>query len=136
MLLFLCLSPLYRALGLGCVVINPRPLFPCGLLQVTVHDFMVASCAVNLPMCFLDVCIGAGAKHVDKSSPLAVFVFVVLVLSFFSLIFWIGSRAKKKLESYDAEDKQSQADALLGGAFEGADLRDRGGDGGGDDPQE
>jgi hypothetical protein len=98
---------------------------------VKVPDFMIASVAVNLPMCFLDVCIGAGAKHVDKSSPLAIFVFVSVVVTFLALVLWIGARAKKKLEAFDAEDKQSQADHLLGGgAFdekEGGDSRGRDG---------
>ena len=38
------------------------------------------SIVINLPMCLLDVSIGAGAGKVDKDSPVAITGFVAFVL--------------------------------------------------------
>lgn len=79
---------------------------------MTLRDFFVGSTIINLPLCYLDVCIGAGAKHVDHNSPGMVAAFVAVVLSFLGLIAFIGVRAKKKLERFEEEDKRLEQTSL------------------------
>ena len=73
---------------------------------MTLRDFFVGSTIINLPLCYMDVCIGAGAKHVDHNSPGMVVAFVAVVLAFLGLVAFIGVRAKKKLERFEEEDKK------------------------------
>ena len=76
-----------------------------GTTAVTVRDFTIGSCIINLPMCFLDVCIGAGAKHVDSNSPLSILAFFLVIISTLGLIAFIGVRAKKKLEDLEERER-------------------------------
>jgi hypothetical protein len=57
---------------------------------------------------------GAGAKHVNKNSPGAIVAFVVVVVSFLALVAWVGSRAKRQLESFEAAEN-----AIAFKAFDG-----------------
>ena len=72
---------------------------------------------MNLPMCYLDVCIGAGAKNVKADSPLSIAVFTVCIACFFFLICYVGMRAKKKLMALeergeDAAGKKEEPESL------------------------
>ena len=80
-----------------------------GTTSVVLRDFFVGSTIVNLPLCYMDVCIGAGAKHVDRNSPGMVAGFVAIVLLFLGLVTFIGLRAKKKLEKFEEEDQRQRA---------------------------
>jgi hypothetical protein len=73
------------------------------------------SSIVGLPMSFLDVCIGAGAKSVKKDNPVSIALFVFALILFVSLICFVGSRAKKKLMALDQEDTNEEADEELAG---------------------
>ena len=68
-------------------------------------------------MCYLDVCIGAGAKNVKADSPLSIAVFTICIASFFFLICYVGMRAKKKLmaleeQGEDAAEKKEEPESL------------------------
>jgi uncharacterized membrane protein YdjX (TVP38/TMEM64 family)/Ca2+-binding EF-hand superfamily protein len=89
-----------------------------GTTAVTVRDFAIGSCIINLPMCFLDVCIGAGAKHVDSNSPISILAFASIIILTLGLIAFIGLRAKKKLEALEERErlKTEGADSASGAA--------------------
>jgi len=76
-----------------------------GTTAVSVRDFTIGSCIINLPMCFLDVCIGAGAKHVDSNSPVSILAFALVIILTLGLIAFIGVRAKKKLEDLEERER-------------------------------
>lgn len=86
-----------------------------GTTSLTWRDFIIGSAIVNLPMSFLDVCIGAGAKSVKKDNPVSIALFVTALVLFVGLICFVGSRAKKKLMALDAEDTNEEADEELAG---------------------
>ena len=101
-----------------------------GTTAVTFNEFLIGSIIVNLPMCFLDVCIGAGAKSVKTDSPLSIAAFVICIACFFFLICYVGMRAKKKLMKLDMEDEAGAAPS--GGGPAGAtNDPEAGGSGGG-----
>mmetsp|Transcript_30926 Transcript_30926/g.69468 ORF Transcript_30926/g.69468 Transcript_30926/m.69468 type:complete len:487 (-) Transcript_30926:229-1689(-) len=86
-----------------------------GTTAVSVRDFTIGSIVINLPMCLLDVSIGAGAGKVDKDSPVAIIGFVAFVLGIMLFVVWVGIRAKYKLEALEQRDKDLQASQAAGG---------------------
>jgi len=84
-----------------------------GTTSVTWNEFLIGSIIVNLPMSFVDVCIGAGASNVKMDNPVSIVLFVVAILAFVCLICYVGGRAKRKLNELDDEDNLAEANNEL-----------------------
>ena len=87
-----------------------------GTTSITLRDYYIGTLIPHLPMCFIDVGIGAGAKHAEKhKSPAMYAIFVLLLLVFFTFIGWVGLRAKKKLDAIEEQEQENEEEAAGGG---------------------
>jgi uncharacterized membrane protein YdjX (TVP38/TMEM64 family) len=84
MVVLLRLAPLPK--GIVCYFL--------GTTVVSWRDFLLGTTIVNLPVCLLDVSIGAGAANVKGDSPLTIIAFILFVVCFVGLLIYIGKRAE------------------------------------------
>jgi uncharacterized membrane protein YdjX (TVP38/TMEM64 family) len=83
-----------------------------GTTSVGWGNFLGGNAVTNFIFSCTDILIGAGASSLSTDNPLGIGLFVLGVVGFFGLMFYVGLRAKRKLDALDAEHQHVRRESI------------------------